>query len=430
MTSDASLERILVAVMADEATLGGGEDAIDRILTVTREQRPRPRWLALLKEPPMRTTAAVQAGSPGLRRALVLVAILALLIISTVAIGSGTSLLRTPGPSLPPPFGMAANGKLVLALGGDLYAATVDGTDPVALITPTGVDSDPSFSRDGTRVAFRHQEPHGINPASWLWIANADGSSIAEWAPWPDHFDWSPDGRYIAALRDPGSGEPTISIVATQGKRDIRTLDLGGVSPFGWVAWRPSDGHELLFTAHPRVGSSEVGVYAVSPDGGPVRVVAPPTAAAVEGNPVYVDPELSPDGKTLAFWTWGPDESGAVSGWGHLRDIDSGEERISHVYGGKAQRFTPDGKFVIGEGDHQLVVEPIDGGPARPIGPKWTDNEAFDFVVSPDGTKIYLTIGTPSVTWLIDFVTGQATAMPDGIIGLPSPQRVALGPTS
>jgi dipeptidyl aminopeptidase/acylaminoacyl peptidase len=428
MTSDASLERLLVTVMADEASLGDGEDAIDRILTTTRELRPRPRWLALLKESPMRTSASVQAGSPALRRTFLLLALVAIALIGVLAVSAGSSLLRPSEPPLPAPFGLAQNGKLVFAQDGSLFAATADGSDPVALIRTPGSASDPSFSRDGTRVAFRHQGS-GINPPAWLWIADADGSSIAEWAPWPDRFDWSPDGRFIASLRDPGSGEPTISIVATQGKRDVRTLDLGGLSPFGWVAWRPPDGREILFTAHPRVGSNEVGVYAVSPDGGPFRIVAPPTTGAQDGDPAYADPELSPDGRTLAFWTWGPDEQGVVNGWGHVRDLDSGEERISHAYGGKAQRFTPDGKFVIGEGDHQLVVEPIDGGPARPIGPKWTDNQPFDFVVSPDGTKVYLTIGSPGVTWLIDFVTGQPTTMQDGIVGLPSPQRVPPGST-
>ena len=39
MTSDASLERLVVAVMVDEASAGDGEDAIDRILTTTRELR-------------------------------------------------------------------------------------------------------------------------------------------------------------------------------------------------------------------------------------------------------------------------------------------------------------------------------------------------------------------------------------------------------
>ena len=422
MTSDASLERLLVAVMADEATLGDGEDAIDRILTSTRGLRPRPRWLALLKESPMRTTAAVQAGSPGLRRALVLVAVLALLIIGILGIGAGTSLLRTPGPSLPPPFGVAANGRLVFAHDGDLFTATAPDAEAVPLITTPGDDSEPVFSRDGTRVAYRHQD--GSQPAQ-LVIARSDGTGPARITGWPDRFDWSPDGRSLAVFRDLGPGEATIAIVATEGVAQERVLDLGELVPTGWVAWRPRDGRELLFTASPTLGSTEVGIYAVSPDGGPVRVVTPPVEPMVGATPIS-DLELSPDGQSLTYWMWGPDTSGEVDAWAHVRDIDTGVERISHDIGGSHSLFTPDGRFLVGDNRAQLAIEPVgQAASARLFGPRWDGLGAHAFAISPDGKTLYLTLEDARVTWIVDLASGDSRQAPATVTSLPTQQRLA-----
>lgn len=426
MTSDASLERLLVAVMADEASLGDGDPAIDRILTVTREQRPRPRWLALVKEPPMRTTAAVQAGSPGMRRAFVLVAIVAILVVGIVAISAGSSLLRRPGPSLPPPFGLAANGKLVFAHAGDLYAATAPDAAAVPLITTPGDDGEPVFSRDGTRLAYRHQD--GGGPAQ-LDIARADGTGIVPITAWPDWFDWSPDGRSFAVLRDPGSADASIAIVPTDGNGRERVLDLGGLVPTGWVAWRPQDGRELIFTASPQPGSPAVGIYAVSPDGSPVRTILPPVTPAPNASPVS-DLELSPDGRSLTYWMWGPDTTGQVDAWAHVRDIATGVERISHDIGGTHALFTPDGRFLVGDNRTQLAVEPVDqAGSARLFGPMF-DSGAHSYGIAPDGTTLYLTFEDSGVTWIVDLATGDARRAPDTVSSLPTQQRLAPDPAA
>src|SRR6185503_5940701 len=140
----------------------------------------------------------------------------------------------------------------------------------------------------------------GAQPAQ-LVIARSDGTGSVRITGWPDRFDWSPDGRSLAVLRDPRPGEATIAIIATDGVSQERVLDLGELDPTGWVAWRPREGRELLFTASPTLGSTEVGIYAVSPEGGPVRVVTPPAAPMVDATPIS-DLELSPDGQSLTYW--------------------------------------------------------------------------------------------------------------------------------
>lgn len=96
MNTPLSLERIVTAWMADEALDGAVDVLSDRIIDATAGKRPRPRWLALLRETPMTAQTRIVVGSPTRRLALV-----ALLLISA-AVGAlviaGALLLR-PQPT-------------------------------------------------------------------------------------------------------------------------------------------------------------------------------------------------------------------------------------------------------------------------------------------------------------------------------------------
>ena len=53
-----SLERRVTAWMADEAAPVAHPSELEQILTETSRLRPEPRWLVLLKEPPMRISGS------------------------------------------------------------------------------------------------------------------------------------------------------------------------------------------------------------------------------------------------------------------------------------------------------------------------------------------------------------------------------------
>src|SRR4051794_32069856 len=129
------------------------------------------------------------------------------LLATGVAIGSAAS----PPPSgLPDPYGTAANGALVYAVDGDLVVADDTGGQPSAIITGPANDSQPSFSRDGTRIAFLREED-GQHPR--LMIADADGSHVIALSDGTDLFDWSPGGDRLTANHDV-DGRPWVSVVA------------------------------------------------------------------------------------------------------------------------------------------------------------------------------------------------------------------------
>jgi outer membrane protein assembly factor BamB len=87
MTSQQSLERLVAGWMADQPAVASDAELIDRVVATTGGQRPRPRWLALLLEAPMRTHARVTVGSPTRRMAFV-VALLILGLLAAVGVGS------------------------------------------------------------------------------------------------------------------------------------------------------------------------------------------------------------------------------------------------------------------------------------------------------------------------------------------------------
>ena len=100
MNKQQSFEQQVTSWMAAEVTKPP-EWLLDHILASTAGQRPLPRWLALLKERPMRSNSQIIAGSPA--RRLVFITILIVLLGAAVA-GIGALLLSNPGPDDWPGF--------------------------------------------------------------------------------------------------------------------------------------------------------------------------------------------------------------------------------------------------------------------------------------------------------------------------------------
>jgi outer membrane protein assembly factor BamB len=97
MYDDRTLGRLASAWMTDDVAGAADQAHLDQILSATGQIRPAPRWLALLKEPPMRiqTQQRIVAGSPARRPILVLAGI-GLLILALVAAFVGAQLLQRP----------------------------------------------------------------------------------------------------------------------------------------------------------------------------------------------------------------------------------------------------------------------------------------------------------------------------------------------
>jgi dipeptidyl aminopeptidase/acylaminoacyl peptidase len=433
MNTNNDLQRQVTRVFADAAPTGYPDELLARVLTTTSRTRPRPTWLADLKEPPMRIPARVVVGSPTLRLASILALTLALILAAAGVVVAGASLL--PSQPLPPPFGPARNGSLVYAKIGDIYLADADGSNSRPIITGDTADGPAWFSHDGRTIAFAR----GPAPNQALMVANADGSNVRQLLPAQEwNAEFMPSDQQMVATRTV-DGHHVLSMidVASGGVTD---LDLGGIDPNFWQMPRPPDGREIIFTANTAPGNPEQGLYAIQPDGTGLRTIGALATAESYGKPPAPDRisfqtlALDPDGTTILYENWEPRDAAATASGDflHLRDLDSGADLpllFDPTDGGLMPHYSPDGSKVVFEGTtdggntQHLVYAPVDGsGPSVQIGPSYSYQDRLGNDFSPDGKQVVLSMNL--YTLLIDAATDETIKIRD-IQTTPYWQRLA-----
>jgi dipeptidyl aminopeptidase/acylaminoacyl peptidase len=373
-------DRAFVAWLLDGPETGPPE-GLARALDETRRTTQRPAWLVAERWLPMdQPMQRVLPSRPLLL--LLLVALLAAALGMAVYLGTQPRRLAdVPGP--------AANGSIAYDAGGRVYIADADGGSPRRIEGGLGNDYSPTFSPDGTRIAF-WSSASGPDLALSIFVAPVDGSSraveINRFRPSLGRHDvplaWSPDGRAIAYV-----GRSEILLAATDGSGVVvlPTHDDPGTAPRRWppvfspdgrwLAYRESvgddarlvvlraDGAEARRLVHATNLSDAFSSIEWSadstrlvyhrPDPGVTDAVGPGVVETVglDGSirPVSgpgeeaFDPSWSPDGRWIAFGT-------NVDG-GHrvvLAAPDGTQRRVLAVDAGCVQGWSPDARYLFG----------------------------------------------------------------------------------
>ncbi|SFN89526.1 TolB family protein [Mycetocola miduiensis] len=124
----------------------------------------------------------------------------------------------------------------------DLWLMGTDGSDEVQLTTSSHAEAMPSWSPDGTHLAFTSAVDLQEGRAD-ICVINADGTGIRNLTGTADVFEiapsWSPDGTHIAyvTLHDDGTN---IHVMESDGGGS-RLLASNG----NWPSWSP-DGERLV----------------------------------------------------------------------------------------------------------------------------------------------------------------------------------------
>src|SRR5918998_2768310 len=101
----------------------------------------------------------------------------------------------------------------------DIYTINVDGTAERRLTNTLGLDGFPSWSPDGTRIAFSTDRDGGGN---WeIYVMDSDGTHQRRLTHTPEKKEsvpaWSPDGKNIAYVADTFGNNPMIWLMEADG---------------------------------------------------------------------------------------------------------------------------------------------------------------------------------------------------------------------
>jgi Tol biopolymer transport system component/DNA-binding winged helix-turn-helix (wHTH) protein len=194
-----------------------------------------------------------------------------------------------------------------------------------------GLEADAAFTANGRRVAYSFGKEN-VASAS-IYVKQVDGGpplQLTEGTAFDFSPAWSPDESSIAFVRNAPGVSPAIYVVPALGgpARQIASIQPAGPDRASRaVSWL--DGKELLGSDRLAPGTAAA-IFAVSVATGEKRkLTSPPAGSIGDGSP-----ELSPDGRTIAFIRW---MGNSVS-----------EIYLQPVADGPARQLTHDGQRISG----------------------------------------------------------------------------------
>jgi Tol biopolymer transport system component len=277
--------------------------------------------------------------------------------------------IAVPCIAAPPSSPAARNGRIAFHAQGDIYSVAPDGTDLLRLTTDASGNFSPSWSADGSRIAFASYRDGSFE----IYVMDADGANQVRLTSNTDTFTddgnptWSPDGTKIAFHRFIGT--PAIWDIYTidvSSRVETRLTDLGDQTTN--PAWSP-DGTRIAFTSYAGCGHC---IYVMNADGSGITQLT---------NQNDQFPRWSADGTRIYF----------------------GRNQGIYV-------MEPDGK-------HQLLVHRFDTG-----------DYAAEAVPSPDGQEITLSRTIVTGGSAFEVITVTSLKGKPGETMITSPQMNAEDP--
>ena len=214
-----------------------------------------------------------------------------------------------------------------------------DGSNPRPLIFERSSDAFPSWSPDGTQIAFHDRYSNGEYRT--LYVMDADGSNPRQLSRRSGGFpSWSPDGSEIV-FESNRDFNREIYVMDADGSNSRRLTNHNAAD--GRPSWSP-DGTQIAFESD-RDGNREI--YVMDADGSNSRRLTRHNAS--DGTPSW-----SPDGTQIAF------HSDRDGNWNlYVIDADGSNPRqlTSHNAGDAFPSWSPDGSEIVFESDRDGNVE-------------------------------------------------------------------------
>jgi len=421
-----ALDRALAAWVREGPDRGPNE-VLEAALARTRTVPQRPawrfpgRWLAGLGTPRRLPAPFAVAG--------VVVLLLIAALVAILVVGSTRR--------LPPPFGPAANGRIVsdTGIGGEVFLAEADGTNPLR-IPGEGIGRRPVFSPDGTKLAFWTRPVVGqagqngsnnalLNPFH-LYVTNADGSEAHAVAGGrtfrlccPGPVAWSPDSRSIAFLVwDPNFDETWV--IPIDGPGPAGPLISNGSHHLG-PSWSP-DGRWIAFVEDTPSDALIHKIVVMHPNGTDRRVLHSQRSIDPDEPTFGGALQWAPDSTRLAYVRGrDPDDPADPPHAGLLEvvGLDGLERRLMAEENGWLNdlSWSPDGRslaVMVGDPSTSIHVVDVASGDSRPIAQcsvhydaplRWSPDGRYLIDDCPDAPGLYPADAT-------EYVSEPAVALP------------------
>jgi Tol biopolymer transport system component len=345
--TDEMFDDLMTAWLDDRAHGPEADPVLDAALARTRRARPLPGWLIAERWIPSQLTMRLQPIQR-LAPILLLIGLLLLAIAIALAVGSQRR--------LPPPFGLAAPGSVAFVADGHLWTTDRDGSNRLQLTSDQRIDGFPTFSRDGTRIAFKRLPTANSKPNWQEWgdvmVADADGGHaivLDTMVHSPSPMTWSADGRFIIYSRTAGAVDQ-VFLAASDGSS---TRQITSDALNNWGPTLSPDGRTIAFVK----GDPIVGIYVIQIDStGEHRITSGPVGE-------------------FDMAEWSPDATALLFGAGNR---DQGREDLFLVR-------------LDGKAEHPIVESP-----GNDSGPTWApDGKSIAYLSTPPGDKTRVMVAGP-----------------------------------
>jgi Tol biopolymer transport system component len=171
----------------------------------------------------------------------------------------------------------------------------------VPLTTYPGFQREPTFSPDGTQVAFAWDGEKRDNQDIYVKLIGTTGPPLRLTTDAARDYSpaWSTDGRYIAFLRELSREKSALLLIPALGGPERKLAEISNPGlvflPGPYLAWSP-DGNSLVISDRDSL-TEPFALFLLSIETGEKRkLTSPPAQLAGDSSPAF-----SPDGRTLAF---------------------------------------------------------------------------------------------------------------------------------
>jgi eukaryotic-like serine/threonine-protein kinase len=286
----------------------------------------------------------------------------------------------------------------------------------VPFATYPGWEADPSFSPEGSRIAFSWNGHKKDNLDIWVKQIGEGGPVRLTDDP-DDDFSpaWSPDGSKIAFLRRRRDRLELLTIPALGNAPETKLAELSLVTPFrGYpnreLAWAPDSTHLVFFdkpAAEDRPGLFLLSVATREKR----RLTSCPPTLLREG-----DPTFSPDGRTLAFarlLAYSFSHIYLLSLSSTLQPVGEPRRLAPQFQAASQPAWTPDGRDIVFVSDEALWRIPVSGSGKPERLPFASDQ----LDISRQGHRmVYNSPHTETNIWRLEIESDRPVAAPRSFI--------------